>query len=91
MRIFKGRPKEMNSAAKLLTDSKELRSNSMTSTLAVGISSSIVSLTFLPLSVLRTAITTCTPCNAKTRAVSLPIPLVAPEYTQNDHVATYRR
>lgn len=85
MRIFKGRPEEMNSSANFLTDARELRSNSITSSLAVGIALSIVSLTFLPLSTFLTAITICTPRKARTRVVSVPIPLVAPKYTRIYH------
>lgn len=84
MRRFKGRPEEMNSAAKFLTDAKELRSNSITSTLALGIFLSIFSLMLLPLSVFLTAIITCTSCKARTRVVSMPIPLVAPKNTEKD-------
>lgn len=79
MRMLRGRPKELQFDAKVLTDDIELRSNSITSTLAFGISLIIFSFTFLPLSTFRTAIITCTPCNARTRAVSAPIPLDAPD------------
>lgn len=79
MRRLRGRPEEIYSAANFLTDANELRSKSITSSLALGISLSIASLTFLPVSVFLTAITTCTPCIASTRAVSVPIPLDAPE------------
>lgn len=80
IRILSGRPEELKSAANFLTDAIELRSNSMTSILAEGISLSIVSLTFLPLSTLLTAITTWTLRNARTRVVSRPRPLVAPKH-----------
>ena len=61
-------------------DPIELRSNSMTSILALGISFSICSLTFLPASVFLTAIITWTPRNVRTRVVSTPRPLDAPEF-----------
>ena len=89
--MFNGSPEEQNSAPNFLTDAKELRSNSITSTLASGVSLSIVSLTFRPVSIFLTAITTCTPRNARTRAVSDPIPLEAPKYTQiscQNHTST---
>jgi len=73
------RPDESKSAANFLTDAIELRSNSITSILAEGISLRIVSLTFLPLSTFLTAITTWTPRDARTRVVSRPRPLDAPE------------
>ena len=76
--MFKGRPDEQYSVANFLTDARELRSNSITSILALGVSLIILSLTFVPVSVFLTAITTCTPCKASTRAVSAPIPLEAP-------------
>jgi len=78
MRMFKGRPKDVYSDAKFLTDVIELRSNSMTSISALGISLSIASLPFLPASRFRTAITTWTPRSARTRVVSAPMPLDAP-------------
>ncbi|RHN81790.1 hypothetical protein MtrunA17_Chr1g0202941 [Medicago truncatula] len=76
--MFNGRPEELNSDANFLTDSNELRSNSMTSTLAEGISLSIASLISLAATLFRTAIITWTPRKARTRVVSTPIPLVAP-------------
>lgn len=78
MRRLRGRPEEINSVANFLTDAMELRSNSITSTFAVGISFSISSFTLIPVIVFLTAITTWTPRNARTRAVSAPIPLDAP-------------
>lgn len=56
----------------------ELRSNSSTSTLAVGISLTIASLTVFPAARFLTPIVTWTPRNERTRAVSVPIPLDAP-------------
>lgn len=79
MRRFKGRPNELYSDANFLTDAKEDRSSSIISILASGTSLIIASLTFLQLSTLRTAIITLTPCNARIRAVSDPMPLDAPE------------
>ena len=55
----------------------------MTSILAFGISLSICSLTFLPASVFLTAIMTWAPRNARTRVVSTPRPLDAPEIQIN--------
>ena len=71
-------PREMNSDANFLTDANELRSNSMTATLAAGTSFTIASFTSLPALVFLTAMITRTPRNARTRAVSAPIPLDAP-------------
>ncbi len=79
MSRFSGRPKDIYSEANFLTDVIELRSKCITSILAVGISLSIVSLTFLPASKFLTAIITWTPRKARTRAVSTPIPLDAPD------------
>lgn len=79
MRRFKGRPEDEYSEANFLTDAIELTSNSITSILALGFSLSIASFTIAPRSVFLTAITTCTPRKERTRVVSLPIPLDAPE------------
>ena len=68
----------MNFNAKPLIDELELRSSSMASTLAFGISFLIASWTYLPAEIFLTAITTWTPRNARIRAVSAPIPLDAP-------------
>jgi len=78
IKMFNGRPEEINSDANFLTDSNELRSNSMTSILAVGISLSIASLILLAVTLFLTAIITWTPRKARTRVVSTPIPLDAP-------------
>ena len=80
--MFSGNPLESYCAANFLTDAKELRSNSMTSILALWISLSIASLTLFPASMFLTAITTWTPRNASTRDVSWPRPLEAPEIKQ---------
>lgn len=79
--MFRGRPEALKSDAKFLTDENELRSKSMTSSLAVGISLIIASLTSLPAETFLTAITTWTQRNASTRVVSVPIPLDAPVIT----------
>lgn len=79
MSIFSGKPEEIYSDANFLTDVIELRSNCITSILAVGISLSIASLTFLPASKFLIAIIVCTPRKARTLAVSIPMPLDAPE------------
>lgn len=78
IRIFNGRPEELYSDANFLTDAIELRSSSMTSMLAVGISLRIAVLTSLPASVFLTAMMTWTPRKARTRVVSRPRPLDAP-------------
>lgn len=78
IKMFNGRPEDLYSDANFLTDSIELRSNSMASTLAEGFSLSIVSLTSLPAAVFLTPIITWTPRLARTRVVSVPIPLDAP-------------
>jgi hypothetical protein len=60
----------------------------------------MVSLTSLPASIFLTPITTWTPRNASTRAVSIPIPLVAPTVTwthnknnwnQNEHQCEFHQ
>lgn len=71
------------------TEDIEQRSSSITSTLALGISLCISSLTLLPESTFLTAITTWTPRKARTRAVSVPIPLDAPEIRQRNKLKTY--
>lgn len=58
MRRFRGRPEELKSDAKFLTDAIELRSNFMASIFAVGISFIIASLTSFPADVFLTPITT---------------------------------
>uniref|UniRef100_A0A2P2JFZ9 Uncharacterized protein MANES_06G150100 n=1 Tax=Rhizophora mucronata TaxID=61149 RepID=A0A2P2JFZ9_RHIMU len=78
IRRFRGRPNELKFDAKFPTDDIELRSSSMASTLAEGISLIIASLTSLPADIFLTAIITRTPRNARTRAVSVPMPLDAP-------------
>lgn len=83
IRIFSGRPWLLYSEANFLTDAKELTSNSMASTLAEGISLTIASLTSLPAAIFLTAIITWTPRKARTRAVSVPIPLDAPMITMS--------
>lgn len=82
IRMFKGRSFEMYWDAKSLTDACELKSNSITSILAFGIFSQMLALTFWPSSTFLTGITTWTPRKARTRAVSKPIPLDAPKYSQ---------
>ncbi len=78
MRMSRPRFLALYSSAKLLTDFKEARSMCITSTVALGDSVSMVSLSANPDSILRAAITTCAPCIASTLAVSRPIPDVAP-------------
>lgn len=77
-KIFNERPLDLNWDANFFTDSIELRSNSIASTLAAGISLTIASLTSFPAGRFLTPIKTCTPRSARTRAVSVPIPLEAP-------------
>lgn len=79
MRIFSGRPEELKSAANFLTDAIELRSNSIALIFAEGFSLIIVPWTSLVAAMFLTPITTWTPRNARTLAVSFPIPLDAPE------------
>lgn len=83
IRMFSGRPEEINSDTNFLTDAIELRSNNMASTLAVGISLSIASLTSFAAVIFLTPMITWTPRKARTRAVSVPIPLVAPVITMS--------
>lgn len=78
MRRLSGRPVELKSEANFRTEASELRSNSMASTLAVGISLTMVSRTSLPAAMFLTPMITCAPRSARTRVVSDPIPLDAP-------------
>lgn len=77
--MFKGRPEAIYPVANFLTDAIELRSISMTVSLALGIPFSISSLTLVPEATFLTAITTCTPRKARTRVASAPIPFDDPE------------
>lgn len=79
IKMFKGYPFERYCDANCRTDCIELISNSITSSFAFGIFSTMLSFTFLPDSRFLTGIMTCTPRKASTRVVSNPIPLVAPE------------
>ena len=90
--MLSGRPEELNSSANFLTDAIELRSNSIASILAVGFPLTIASLTSLPAVIFLTPITTWTPRKARTRAVSVPIPLDPPAKTgpQNDKVMYHK-
>lgn len=76
---FNDWPVELKSEANFLTDSMELRSNSIALTLAVGISVTIDSWTCFPAAIFLTPITTFAPRSARTRAVSRPIPLDPPD------------
>lgn len=78
MRMLSGRPLEVYSFAKFLTESSELTSSSMTSMVALGQPFIMVSLHLLAASTFLAAITTCTPRKARTRVVSRPMPLVGP-------------
>lgn len=78
MRMFSGRPEELKLVANFLTDAIELRSNSRALIFAHGFSLAIFPWTSLPASMFLTPITTLTPRNARTLAVSKPIPLDAP-------------
>jgi hypothetical protein len=92
MRMLSGRPEELNPAANFLTDAIELRSNSIASIFAVGFPLIIASLTSRPAVIFLTPITTWTPRKARTRAVSVPIPLDAPARTgQQDDKVTYHK
>jgi len=77
IKIFNERPYELNFEAKFRIDVIELRSSSMTSTLAVGTSLSIASLTVFAPIISITPIITWTSRKARTRAVSAPRPLDA--------------
>uniref|UniRef100_A0A0A9HKP8 Uncharacterized protein n=1 Tax=Arundo donax TaxID=35708 RepID=A0A0A9HKP8_ARUDO len=78
IRMLRGRLRDSNSEANLLTEAMELRSSSSTSTFAPGILARMASLAASPAETLRTATTTCTPRSARTRSVSNPMPLDAP-------------
>lgn len=87
MRRFKGRFNDLYAAANFLTDTIELKSNSMASTFAVGLSFTIASLTSLPATMFLTAMITWTPRRARTRAVSVPMPLEAPTGHDSKHIS----
>lgn len=78
MRMLRGKFRESKLEANLLTEAMELRSSSRTSIRATRILATMASLASSPVETLRTAMTTCTPRNARTRAVSSPMPLDAP-------------
>lgn len=78
MRMFKWLWDEVKERAKESTESRELRSISMTWSFALGFSSRSHCCTFKPLSNVRDGIMTLAPLSARTLAVSLPIPLLAP-------------
>lgn len=84
VRRFNGRFKELNSAVNFLPDAIELKSNPMASILALRFPLTNASLTSLPASIFLTLITTWTPRNASTRAVSTPVSLDAPN-TNDTH------
>ena len=90
MRRFSGQPDELNSKANFLTEAIELRSNSITSIFADGISFAIVCFMSLDNVVFLTPIITWTPRSASTRAVSAPIPLVAPENSVKPNIEKKR-
>lgn len=78
MRMFNGTFRDLNFEVNLATDDIELRSNSNTSIWAPGTSSIIDLLISLPADTFLTPMITRTPRSARTHAVSVPIPLVAP-------------
>ena len=78
-----GRPLSLNSAATLRTEAMEERSSSITSSVAAGVSASTACRTVSAAARFLAAMTTCAPRAARTRAVSAPIPLDAPEIQSN--------
>ncbi len=78
MRILIGKSRDLKSSANFRTDANELTSNSRTSKGADGVSFNISSFTASPFLMFRTAMMICPPRFANTRAVSFPIPAVAP-------------
>jgi hypothetical protein len=78
MRILIGKSRELKSSANFRTDANELTSNSRTSKGADGVSFNISSFTASPFWMFRTPMMICPPRFANTRAVSFPIPAVAP-------------
>lgn len=78
MSILSGRFIALKSEANFLTEAMEVRSSSSTSICALGISFNISFFTVAPADTFLTAITTWAPRSARTRAVSVPIPLDAP-------------
>lgn len=78
MRMFRCLFDELKERAKESTESRELRSISRTWSFASGCCSRKLSLTFMPLSSVLDGIMTLAPLSARTRAVSFPIPFVAP-------------
>ena len=78
MRRWSGRPSARNLSAKARTDASELRSSGSTRTSAPGHSATMRARTSSAALALRAGITTRAPRFASTRAVSAPIPDVAP-------------
>ncbi len=78
MRILIGKSRDLKSSANFRTDANELTSNSRTSKGADGVSFNISSFTASPFWMFRTPMMICPPRFANTRAVSFPIPAVAP-------------
>lgn len=83
MRMFRCSYDELNDRAKDSTESRELKSISITWILASAFCSKMLSFTFPPLSSDRQGMTTVAPLSARTLAVSFPIPLVAPANDQH--------
>lgn len=86
MRMFNCLLEVLNDFANLRTESRELVSISKTWYFASGCCSSRLSFTFKPVSSVRAGMITFAPLKASTRAVSFPMPLVAP----NQHASIRR-
>lgn len=76
--MFKCLCDELKDRANEPTDSRELRSISITCSSALGFCSRRLCFTFNPLSRVRDGIMTLAPLSASTLAVSFPMPFVAP-------------
>lgn len=87
MRMFKCLLEELKAFAKLRTESRELVSISKTWKFESGCCSSRLSFTFNPLSRVLAGMITFAPLKDNTRAVSFPIPFVAPKHW---HICLYQ-
>jgi hypothetical protein len=79
MRRLRGNPRDSNSETKFRTEPRELRSSGMTTISESGNSATIRALVSSAALMLRAGRTSLAPRMAKTRAVSAPIPDVAPD------------
>lgn len=85
MRRLRGSWSDSNSETKFLTEARELRSSAMTTISESGNSETIRALASSAALRLRAGRTSFAPRLANTRAVSAPMPDVAPNYPKQNH------